>query len=600
MKELLRSSRKCTWKKSEGSRGTVELRPPPPQELVERLASEIDLPRSAIELLVSRGYQTRDEVISFLKPEFSHLHDPFLMTDMEKSVDRLISAVDSGELITLWGDYDVDGVTGIALLYRALKSLGGRLRFHIPHRVNDGYGLSENGVIDACEAGSTLMVTVDCGIAAQKEIELGANRGMDTIVTDHHLQSTSLPPAFAILDPKCEASCGLEAEHYPFRELAGVGVAFKLVQALWEKKKFPAETLEEELDLVALGTIADCVPLVGENRVFSRIGIKKLNQTRKCGLRALLKSNRLLDKRIDSRDVAFILAPRLNAPGRMAQARKAVELLLSEDELRAIELSGELDGHNSERKRVEDRILSEAISMVEEDDLEKNPILVLAKDGWHPGVIGICASRIAEKYCRPTILIGLDGDEGKGSARSVPSLHIHEALSKCKEYLEDFGGHSQAAGMRINRKKIDGFREKLKEVVSEKVTEEDLIPRTVADLGLSFDQIDEKLLKLLRLFAPYGFSNPVPLFLTQGVEAVGTPRLVGREHLKVKVRHESRVFSAIGFGLGEFLRKIEIAKPELGIVYSIGEDNFTGTKKTVLYMKRLWSRESCGAEGFCG
>lgn len=571
-------------------RGPVEVKLTPSDELVARLTSEINLPHPAIRLLLNRGYQTKEEVVSFLKPEFSDLHDPFLMGDMEKSVDRLIRALDSGELITLWGDYDVDGVAGIALLYRTLTSLGAQLRFYIPHRQNEGYGLSEKGIMEAAKAGSTLIITVDCGVTSIREIELGAKRGIDVLVTDHHLPPSSLPPAAGIVDPK------LEGERYPFRELAGVGVAFKLIHALWTKRKLPIETLKEELDLVALGTVADVVPLIGENRVFSRSGIRKLNRTQKQGLRALLKLVGLSDTRIGSHHILFVLAPRLNASGRMAEARRAVELLISEDELESIELSKELDSLNSERKYVEDRIFSEAISMAEEADPGKNPILVLAKDGWHPGVIGICASRIADKYWRPTILVAFEDGEGKGSARSIPSFHIYEALDGCREYLQDFGGHSQAAGLRIDRENLDLFREKLKEVASKKLGEEDLTPRTVVDLELSFDEIDEKLSKTIELFAPYGHSNPVPLFLTKGVEAVGTPKIVGGKHLKVKLRHQRRVLSAIGFNRGELLPQIEIAKPELSVVYSIGEDDFTGVKKIVLNIKHLWFGESYGLE----
>jgi len=585
-----RPTRNHTKRNSEGISGPVEVSPLPSETCVARLASEIDLPLPVIRLLVNHGYQTRDAVVSFLKPEFSHLHDPFLMKDMEKSVDRLICALDSGELITLWGDYDVDGITGIALLYRTLASVGARLRFYIPHRQDEGYGLSEKGIMEAAEAGSTLMVTVDCGVNATKEIKLGAAHGIDAIVTDHHLPPASLPPAFGMLDPKLEREC------YPFRELSGVGVAFKLIHALWAKKKLDIERLKGELDLVALGTVADVVPLIGENRVFSRIGLRKLNRTERAGLRALVKVGGLSGKRIDSRHILFVLAPRLNASGRMSEARKAVEMLISEDEEAAMKLSMELDSYNSQRKSVEEKILLEAISMIEEADLGKDPIIVLAQDGWHPGVIGICASRIADKYWRPTLLIGFEGNEGKGSARSIPSFNIYEALDECNEYLDDFGGHSQAAGLRMARENFDRFRGRLKEAAAKKLREEDLTPKTVVDLELSFDEIDEKLLKVIRLFAPYGHSNPVPLFLTRRVEAVGTPKLVGTNHLKVKLRHNGKVHSAIGFSLGEVLDRIEIAKPELDVVYSIGEDDFTGVRKIVLNVKRVCFEGLCGRE----
>jgi single-stranded-DNA-specific exonuclease len=568
----------------------VEVTPPPSETLVARLASEINLPLPVVRLLVNRGYQTRDEVVSFLKPEFSDLHDPFLMKDMEKSVDRLLCALDSGELITLWGDYDVDGITGIALLHRILESLGARLRFYIPHRQNEGYGLSEKGITDAAKAGSTLIVTVDCGVNAMKEIKLGAEHGIDTIVTDHHLPPASLPPAFAILDPKLAREC------YPFTELSGVGVAFKLVHAVWEKKKLDVERLKGELDLVALGTVADIVPLIGENRIFSRIGLWKLNRTEREGLKALVKVGGLSGKRIDARHILFALAPRLNASGRMSEARKAVEMLISEDEETAMKLSMELNSYNSQRKSVEEKILLEAISMVEEADLGKDPVIVLAQDGWHPGVIGICASRIADKYWRPTVLVAFEGNQGKGSARSIPSFNIYEALNVCSEYLDDFGGHSQAAGLQMAKEKFDRLRERLKQVAAKKLTEEDLTPKTVVDSELSFDEIDEKLVKVISLFAPHGHSNPVPLFLTRGVEAVGTPKLVGTNHLKTKLRHDGKVHSAIGFSLGELVHRIEIAKPELGVVYSVGEDDFTGVRKIVLNVKRVCFEESCRRE----
>ena len=559
-----------------------------PEATATQLASVLELPLPLVRLLVMRGYTTREEIVSFLKPSFSDVHDPFLMRDMEKAVDRVLGAVDRGELITLWGDYDVDGVTATALLHRTLSKLGARLRIHIPHRKKEGYGLSEGGIVQTSEEGSSLIVTTDCGVTSTKAAELAAHYGVDLIVTDHHLSSTSLPNAVAILDPK------IEGENYPFRDLAGVGIAFKLAHALCVKKTLPVEWLKDQLDLVALGTIADLVPLVGENRVFSRIGLKKLNRTKNVGLKALIEVSGLSDKLISTYAVLFQLGPRLNAAGRMAEGRSAVEMLISEDETEAAEFSRRLDGFNMERRAVEDSILSDAVWMVEEAGLGKEPILVLAKDGWHPGVIGICASRIVEKYWRPAVLVALDGEEGKGSARSIPSFHIYDALSQCGDYLIDFGGHACAAGLRIERGNVDRFRERMKEVASATLTEEDYIRKTIVDLELSFSEIDERFSKLLRLFAPFGPCNPVPLFLTRNIEAVGTPKIVGGNHLKVALRHDGKVLSAIGFSQGEFLPQIEIALPNLAIVYSVGEDEFAGVRRLVLNVKRMWQSENRG------
>lgn len=562
----------------------------PENELTSRISKEIELPEVVLNLLINRGYKSKEEIVTFLRPDFKNLFDPFLMHDMEKAADRVLSAIAEKEKITLYGDYDVDGVSGVSLLYRILNRLGGDASFYIPHRIEEGYGLSEKGVRYAHEIGTNLLITIDCGITDFEEIELANSLGMDVVVVDHHETTETLPHSFATLNPK------KNIDAYPFKELSGVGVAFKLAQALCEKKGLSKDVLEEHLDLVALGTMADVVPLVSENRIFAKLGMERIEQSRKQGIISLLEVAGLKGKRLNTYDVTYGLAPRLNAKGRMSHARPSVEILITEDKDNARKLAESLNAENKERQEIEKKTLEDAISVIKKEiDLNKEKVIVLAQEDWHEGVIGICASKIVEKYYRPAMLIALKGEIGKGSARSIPPLHLYNALKKCGEYLVSFGGHAQAAGLNVNRNKIEEFRAAMNETVENLLNEDDLKPKVVADCHIDFEAIDEKLVEILKYFAPYGPSNPTPLFLTEGVDAVGSPSIVGNGHLKIKLRQKGKVMSCIGFGLGDFLSKIEIATPNLKILFTIDKDEFMGKKKITLKIREI---RLLGASGF--
>ena len=562
----------------------------PENELTSRISMEIELPEVVINLLINRGYKSKEEIVTFLRPDFKNLFDPFLMHDMEKAADRVLSAIAEKEKITLYGDYDVDGVSGVSLLYRILNGLGGDASFYIPHRIEEGYGLSEKGVRYAHEIGTNLLITIDCGITDFEEIELANSLGMDVVVVDHHETTETLPHSFATLNPK------KNIDNYPFKELSGVGVAFKLAQALCEKKGLSEDVLEEHLDLVALGTMADVVPLVSENRIFAKLGMERIEQSRKQGIISLLEVAGLKGKRLNTYDVTYGLAPRLNAKGRMSHARPSVEILITEDKDNARKLAESLNAENKERQEIEKKTLEDAISVIKKEiDLNKEKVIVLAQEDWHEGVIGICASKIVEKYYRPVVLIALKGEIGKGSARSIPPLHLYNALKKCGEYLVSFGGHAQAAGLNVNRNKIEEFRAAMNETVENLLNEDDLKPKVVADCHIDFEAIDEKLVEILQYFAPYGPSNPTPLFLTEGVDAVGSPSIVGNGHLKIKLRQKRKVMTCIGFGLGDFLSKIEIANPNLKILFTIDRDEFMGKKKINLKIREI---KLLGASGF--
>ncbi|MFB0508889.1 MAG: single-stranded-DNA-specific exonuclease RecJ, partial [bacterium] len=417
------------------------------QVLPESL-QQIGLPKLALNLLYRRGYKDKSAIEEFLNPSLARLHNPRLLPDMEKAVERVIAAIKKKERILVYGDYDVDGTCGTALLVRVLNKIGANVSFYIPHRAKEGYGLSESGVIFAKENDFSLIITTDCGTTDFNEIEMAKNAGIDVIVCDHHEPKDTLPKALAIINPKRHDT------NYPFRELAGVGVSFKLAWALLSATGNTKEDLIEHLDLVALGTIADIAPLLDENRALAKFGMLKIKDTNKVGLRALLKTAGLSGKMITPYEIGFMLGPRINASGRISEAGKAVELLITEDGKRAAAIAQELDLENQKRQKIEEEILIKASERVERMDLDKKRFLVLADENWHEGVVGIVASRIVERFYRPTILIALKEDKGKGSGRSIPGFHLYQALKSCEDHLLGFGGHKYAAGLTISRENI--------------------------------------------------------------------------------------------------------------------------------------------------
>jgi single-stranded-DNA-specific exonuclease len=553
---------------------------PAQPETVQHLIDALGVPAVIARILFNRGIRTQEEARRFFEPVWGDLHDPFLMKDMHRAVDRIVRALEGGERIMIYGDYDVDGITSVSLMYLFLKKRGANVFFYIPDRLREGYGLSEAGIRKAAAEGATLLITVDCGITGVEEILTARRLGMDVIVTDHHEQGKELPKAFAILNPK-RVDCP-----YPFKELAGVGVAFKLAQAAAVRLGLEEETAREFIDLVALGSAADIVPMIDENRVLVTLGMEKVNRLDRHGIAALAESSGLAGKPIGTGQVVFVLAPRINAVGRLGDAERAVQLLITESPAQAGEIACVLESENRNRKNLDDETFLEAKGIVDADPaLPGSKAVVLWRDGWHPGVIGIVASRIVEKCCRPTVMIAVDGDIGKGSARSVPGFDIYTALKDCEDLLLSFGGHRHAAGLTIRAERLAEFRERFGVLAAERIREEDLVPRVWVDAEISLPEINDAFMQLINRFAPFGPQNMRPVFLSRNLMVVGSPRIVGKNHLKFKVRQKGEVFDAIGFDLGDLLYRLTPGEGNLDMVFVVEENHWNNETRIQLRVK---------------
>ena len=552
------------------------------QDQMRALAESLKVPPIVARILLNRGISSFEESRRFLRPSFDNLCDPFAMKDMDRAVERILRAIEGKEKIMVYGDYDVDGVTAVAMLMRFLKKYGVETTFYIPDRINEGYGISTTGVQQAKQEGINLIISVDCGIKAYDEIALAQKLGIDMIVTDHHEAGAELPRATAVLDPKrpdCE---------YPFKELAGVGVAYKLVQGVLSRLGCKEKDPLEYLDLVALGSTADIVPLCGENRILVKYGLQKIADSNNLGIRALVEMVGLSGRELGTGQVVFILAPRLNAGGRMGDARRGVRLLTTEDISEARSLAQILEEENRKRREIDDQTFEEALEMIDRDvDLERSWTIVLASSHWHPGVIGIVASRIIERFYRPTILISFDGTVGKGSARSIQGFDLYDALKECKGCLIGFGGHKYAAGLKIEQDKLDQFRVCFDRITKKVLTQDQLAPILRIDGEISLSEIDDRLYRLLNLFAPFGPQNMKPVFVTRNVEVIGTPRIVGNNHLKFKVRQNMRIFEAIGFGMGNLLYRIAPGEPNLDMAYVLEKNEWEGNSNFQLRIRDL-------------
>ena len=542
----------------------------PDPSLVQKIERGLDLPPVVAKLIAQRGFDV-EGARRFLHPSLEELHDPFLLKDMELAVDRILLAIRRGEKIFIYGDYDVDGTTGTALLLRSIKELGGDCEFYIPHRLREGYGLSQEGIREIHERGARVVITVDCGVTAYEEVKFARDLVLDVIVTDHHeLRSASggLPHALAILNPK------QRGDPYPYKDLAGCGIAFKLAEGLFHRIGRDPKGVYRHLDLVALATVADIVSLTGENRIYSRYGMQALEKTEKPGLRALLTVCGIGKIEINSYHIGFILGPRINAMGRLASAEDTIRLLTTKDEEEGMELAKRLDKENRLRREIEEKILEEALKEVEGMDLSKKKGIVLARQGWHEGVIGIVASRLVEKYHRPTILIALDGDRGKGSGRSIVGFHLFNALLQCGEELITFGGHEGACGLTLHVEQVESFQRKFEEVAISEISDEALKPRIFIDSEIRFREIDKSLFLALKGMEPFGPKNPRPLFLLREVEVVGHPGIVGDGHLKFRIREEGHVLSVMGYGLASYLPAIQDRRHRISLVFSLNENEF--------------------------
>lgn len=578
-KTLRNSGMKLKW----------ELLPEPDPQVVNQLAVELNLPLVVARILASRGHDTKTKAERFLSPCMENLLDPFILAGMDKGVERIIQALRDKEKVMIFGDYDVDGITATSLLFLVLNKLGAEVTYYLPNRLIEGYGLSEEGISEAEKRGVKLIVSVDCGITAIEEVAYAKARGIDTIITDHHEPQQVLPVASAIINPKASGY------QYPGGELSGVGVAFKFAQAILRRLGQDESELEDHLDLVALGTAADIVPLVGENRILTKLGMDQISRTTKPGLKSLIFVSGILGQRIGTGQVVFILAPRINAVGRLGDAGLAIKLLTTRDEHKAAEMARALDEENRRRKNIDETTLEEALELIEQNvDLVSDKAIVLASSGWHQGVIGIVASRLVERFHRPTIMISIDGEEGKGSARSIPGFHLYEALKECEEFLQKYGGHKYAAGLSISPENIHPFREKFKKVTGGKLTPEDMIPRLLIDSELELDQINPELVSMLELLAPFGPLNMRPLFMTRNLSIWGEPYVVGNNHLRLRVKSgggkgakSSPVFDCIGFGMGDMIKPLTMSGIRLDLAYVVETNYWNDTYKIQLRLKDL-------------
>ncbi len=553
-----------------------------PAAVVKQMASALAVPPIIARVMLNRGIDSFSSAKEFFNLSLQQLHDPFLMADMQAAVERLAQALAQKERMLIYGDYDVDGTTGTALLTLAFRALGYEVPHYIPERLREGYGLSREGIEKAKAGGVQLILAVDCGVTAHKEIALARRLGMDVIVCDHHQPSAHLPPANAMLNPK-RSDCP-----YPFKELCGVGVAFKLMQGLYRHLRHDEKDLFRHLDLVAIGSSADIVPLVDENRVFVRFGLEQLNRTENVGLRALVKVCGLEKGPIDSGHVIFIIAPRINAVGRMGDARRAVNLLIAEDEASALEIAQILDAENRERRNIDDDTFRDAIAIIETQcDPENDTAFVLHQENWHPGVIGIVASRVVEKYFRPAVMIATANGMGKGSVRSIPGFDIHHALSQCADLLLAFGGHKYAAGLTIETAQIPALRQRLQEVAGRTLTREMLVPKLRIDGEIRFAEIEPRLVNFLKALAPFGPQNMRPVFVSRGVRVSGTPQIVGNNHLRFQVMQDNKRMDCIGFNLGEKLPRLKNNSSEVDLAYLLEENTYQGRTTLQLRIKDI-------------
>ncbi len=545
------------------------------------LAGELKINPILINLLVQRGIKTYADAKHFFRPSLDFLHDPFLMKDMDVAVARIEEAIRQKENILVYGDYDVDGTTAVALVYSFLKTFHGDIGYYIPDRYKEGYGISTQGIDWAKENGYSLIIALDCGIKAVDKIEYANSQGVDFIICDHHRPGDTLPAAVAILDPK-RNDCD-----YPFKELSGAGVGFKLIQAISQQNNMPFSQLDQYLDLVAISIAADIVPITGENRILAYFGLQKVNSQPRPGIKAILELSNF-KKELTISDIVFTIAPRINAAGRVEHGNKAVELLISKNEDLASFLGDDINENNITRKGLDAQITEEALKIVEEDEsFAGRKSTVVYSPEWHKGVIGIVASRLTEKYYRPTIVLTKSNGVVSGSARSIKDFDIYNALESCSELLEQFGGHMYAAGLTMKEENVEAFRRRFEEVVAANLTEEMLTREIEVDCILNLNDITPGFFKILKQFAPFGPDNMAPLFRTDGVRDNGKGRVVGNNHLKFSLMQDQAqgAYDGIGFQLGHHHPMIE-AEP-FDIVYHIEENNFNGRTTLQLNIKDL-------------
>lgn len=550
---------------------------------VKFLSSVLNVSPRIASLLLLRGIKTFEEAKTFFRPNAEQLHDPFLIKDMGRAVSRLEQAIEKNERLLVYGDYDVDGTTAVSLVYSFFESLGARVEYYIPDRYAEGYGISKKGIDYANENGFSLVISLDCGIKAEDEIEYARSRGIDFIVCDHHRPSDKLPPAYAVLDPK-RADCS-----YPFKELSGCAIGFKLVQAYLISQGDSTESVFKYLDYVAISLACDLVPLTGENRVLALMGLELMNRGKqRLGVKALI-DRQAMSKDITITDLVFVVGPKINAAGRIDDAKDAVKLLISKDASFAKEMGDFISEQNNVRKQLDKEATEQALFILEKDDWFKSASSTVVYDkDWHKGIIGIVASRLIETHYKPTIVLTESNGKVAGSARSVKGFDVYKAIESCQEFIEQFGGHKYAAGLTMNKENISSFRVKFDEVVRNTIAKEQLIPTIDIDEQISFQDITTKFYRILSQMGPFGPGNMKPVFVTRNVMNAGGTRIVGSDesHLRLEVVQDGVTFSGIAFGMADKLELVTTGFP-IDLVYSLDLNEWAGTTSIQLMVKDI-------------
>jgi single-stranded-DNA-specific exonuclease len=557
------------------------IKPKPLEEKVQTIKTYLNVDKNIATLLVQRGIETFEEAKIFFRPSLDDLHDPYLMKDMDKAVNRIEKAINNHENILIFGDYDVDGTTAVSLVSSYLKSFYPNVATYIPDRYDEGYGISYKGIDYADDNSITLIIALDCGIKSIDHVAYANEKNIDFIICDHHIPGKEIPKAIAILDPK-QDDCA-----YPYKELCGCGVGFKLIQAIAQKRNQTIQDLVPYLDLVATAIAADIVPMTGENRVLAKFGLEVINSNPRSGIKALIQN--LKKKELSITDVVFIIAPRINAAGRIKHGNYAVELLTEFDLEQASEFASQIEIFNTDRKDLDKQITQEALIQIEENNESENYTTVVYNENWHKGVIGIVASRLIETHYRPTIVFTKSGDKLAASARSVKDFDIYNALEASAEYLEQFGGHMYAAGMTLKEENYENFKNKFEEVVQNTIPEDLLTPEITIDLELDFKDINEKFYRILKQFEPFGPENMTPVFISRKLKDTGYGKVLGKseEHLRLYVKqNNTEGFAAIGFNLANKISLIENQKP-FEAVYSIDENEWNGNVSLQLKLRDI-------------
>lgn len=558
------------------------IREAPNEESLAELSKKLNINSRLTALLMQRGISTFEASKDFFRPSLAHLHDPFLMKNMDRAVNRLCDAIFAGEKIMIYGDYDVDGTTSVSLMYQFLQRYSSNLIYYIPDRYTEGYGISTRGVEHAHEQGIQLMISLDCGIRAVDKAALAKSYGIDLIICDHHLPGEVLPDAFAVLDPK------QRDDDYPYKELSGCGVGFKLLQGFCQQNSIPTEELLHYLDLVAVSIASDIVPITGENRVLAHYGMKKINSAPSPGIKALIEISGRKGE-IDISDVVFYIGPRINATGRLTHAHDSVKLLTTQDPEEIEQFAQILHAKNAERKDFDKHITEEALEMIlASESVKPGRSTVLFKKDWHKGVIGIVASRCIESFYRPTIILTESKEKATGSARSIEGFDIHEAIAACSDLLEQYGGHTHAAGLTLALENVPAFQERFEEIVASSLSSDMLQPRLEIDLEVPLSFANFKSYMIIKQMAPFGPQNQRPVFVSRHVKLKYPPKVIKNEHLKLMVYEagHSFVYEAIGFGLGHLADALTEA-PHFSMAYQIEENNYLGNKSLQLNIKDI-------------